>query len=49
MCTLNHCRVNKYLQPEWNTLSSQNLVFEYVLKHPEWRISLQTHKFLEVR
>ena len=39
----------KYLQPEWNTLSSQNLVFEYVLQHPEWRISLQTHKFLEVR
>lgn len=39
----------KYLQPEWNTPGSQNLTFEYVLSHPEWRISLQTHKFLKVR
>ena len=39
----------KYLQPEWNTPTSQDLVFKYVLKHPEWRISLQTHKFLGVR
>lgn len=39
----------KYLQPEWHTPSSQELVFNYVLKHPEWRISLQTHKFLGVR
>lgn len=47
--TLVQAKALKYLQPEWNTLSSQNLVFEYVLKHPEWRISLQTHKFLKVR
>ena len=39
----------KYLQPEWNTPQSQELVFEYVLEHPEWRISLQTHKFLRVK
>ncbi|MGH2415054.1 MAG: 7-carboxy-7-deazaguanine synthase QueE, partial [Microcystaceae cyanobacterium] len=39
----------KYLQPEWNTPQSQDLIFDYVLKHPEWRISLQTHKFLGVR
>ena len=39
----------KYLQPEWNTPESQALIFEYVLQHPEWRISLQTHKFLGVR
>ena len=39
----------KYLQPEWNTPQSQDLVFEYVLEHPEWRISLQTHKFLRVK
>jgi organic radical activating enzyme len=39
----------KYLQPEWNTIQSQKLILEYVLQHPEWRISLQTHKFLNVR
>lgn len=39
----------KYLQPEWNTPQSRDLVFNYVLQNPQWRISLQTHKFLEVQ
>jgi 7-carboxy-7-deazaguanine synthase len=39
----------KYLQPEWNTKESENIIFEYVLKNPQWRISLQTHKILQVR
>ena len=39
----------KYLQPEWSTSSSKELIFNYVLKHPQWRISLQTHKLLQVR
>ena len=39
----------KYLQPEWNSPESQPLIFDYVLQHPQWRISLQTHKFLGVR
>ena len=39
----------KYLQPEWNTDTSQELILQYILHHPEWRISLQTHKFLKVR
>lgn len=40
----------RYLQPEWNThLSSQALIFEYILQHPQWRMSLQTHKFLQVK
>jgi len=39
----------KYLQPEWGTPNSYSLVLEYVLSHPEWRISLQTHKFMNVR
>lgn len=41
--------VIKYLQPEWNTVESKELVFNYVLQHPQWRLSLQTHKFLGVR
>jgi len=39
----------KYLQPEWNTSASTKIIFEYILQHPEWRLSLQTHKFLGVR
>ena len=41
--------VIKYLQPEWNKVESKELVFNYVLRHPQWRLSLQTHKFLGVR
>jgi 7-carboxy-7-deazaguanine synthase len=39
----------QYLQPEWNTPSSRELILQYVLQHPKWRISLQMHKFLGVR
>lgn len=39
----------KYLQPEWNRPTSKDLIFTYVLQHPQWRISLQTHKLLQVR
>lgn len=39
----------KFLQPEWNSPNSQSLIFDYVLQHPEWRISLQTHKFMQIR
>ena len=41
--------VVKLLQPEWETPGSHNKVFAYVLKHPQWRVSLQTHKFLGVQ
>ncbi|MDJ0730811.1 MAG: 7-carboxy-7-deazaguanine synthase QueE [Crocosphaera sp.] len=39
----------KYLQPEWNHPESQSLIFDYILNHPQWRMSLQIHKFLGVR
>ncbi|MEM7594500.1 MAG: 7-carboxy-7-deazaguanine synthase QueE [Cyanobacteria bacterium P01_A01_bin.83] len=38
-----------YLQPEWNSPQSKTLIFDYVLQHPKWRISLQTHKLLQIR
>ncbi|MGK7933582.1 MAG: 7-carboxy-7-deazaguanine synthase QueE [Microcystaceae cyanobacterium] len=38
-----------YLQPEWTSPNSQQLVFDYVLQNPRWRVSLQTHKWLGVR
>ncbi|WP_107666864.1 7-carboxy-7-deazaguanine synthase QueE [Cyanothece sp. BG0011] len=39
----------KYLQPEWNSPESQSLIFDYIISHPQWRMSLQIHKFLGVR
>ena len=39
----------KFLQPEWETPNSTELVVQYVLKHPDWRVSLQTHKFMSIR
>jgi 7-carboxy-7-deazaguanine synthase len=41
--------VIRYLQAEWNTPESRDLIFDYVLRHPNWRISVQTHKLLGVR
>ena len=36
------------LQPEWDTPTSIDLIVEYVKQNPEWGISLQTHKFMNV-
>lgn len=36
------------LQPEWETPESIQLIVEYVKNNPEWGISLQTHKFMDV-
>jgi 7-carboxy-7-deazaguanine synthase len=41
--------VVKYLQAEWETNSSKDLVMQYVLDHADWRVSIQTHKLLGVR
>jgi len=39
-----------FLQPEWNG-SKQMLkeIIEYVQEHQKWRISLQTHKYMNIR
>ena len=37
-----------YLQPEWDTAESIPLIVNYIKKNPQWAISLQTHKFLDV-
>ncbi len=41
--------VPRFLQPEWGTMAARSMVFDYVLRHPEWRVSLQSHKFLGIR
>ena len=42
-------RVVKLLQPQWDNPAAGQLVMDYVLAHPDWRVGLQTHKFLGVR
>ncbi len=38
-----------YLQPEWSVSEKITpLIVEYVMKHPKWKISLQTHKYLNI-
>ena len=38
-----------YLQPEWSSKEKVTpLIVNYVMNHPKWRISLQTHKFLNI-
>lgn len=38
-----------YLQPEWSKSSELNpLIVEYIKQHPQWLLSLQTHKFIDI-
>lgn len=38
-----------YLQPEWSKREKMMpLIVDYVMKNPKWRISLQTHKYLNI-
>lgn len=38
-----------FLQPEWSKREMMTpLIVDYVMANPKWRISLQTHKFLNI-
>jgi 7-carboxy-7-deazaguanine synthase len=38
-----------YLQPEWDKKETVTpLIIEYIKKHPQWQLSLQTHKYLNI-
>ncbi len=38
-----------YLQPEWSKSAEINpLIIAYIKKNPQWILSLQTHKFLDI-
>jgi len=38
-----------YLQPEWSKSTEMNpLIIDYVKANPQWILSLQTHKFLDI-
>lgn len=38
-----------YLQPEWSKREKMiPLIVDYVMKYPKWKVSLQTHKYLNI-
>ncbi len=38
-----------YLQPEWSNRDKViPLIVDYVMKNPKWKVSLQTHKYLNI-
>ena len=46
-------KVNKkailFLQPEWSRKEEMTpLIVDFVMKNPKWRVSLQTHKYLNI-
>lgn len=50
---LNAAKVNQscllYLQPEWSKRNEMMpKIIDYVMQHPEWRISLQSHKYMRI-
>lgn len=41
------CRL--YLQPEWSKKETINpLIIDYIQQHPQWQLSLQTHKYIHI-
>jgi len=39
----------RYLQPEWSKEKEMTpLIVDYIKEHPKWRISLQTHKYMNI-
>ena len=38
-----------YLQPEWDTAAEMTpLIIDYIKAHPQWELSLQIHKYINV-
>jgi 7-carboxy-7-deazaguanine synthase len=43
-----HPGCHLFLQPEWSRHDQILPLIDYVKEHPEWNISLQTHKFIHI-
>ena len=38
-----------FMQPEWSKKEEMTpLIVDYVMNNPKWRVSLQTHKYLNI-
>ena len=45
-----HPKCLLFLQPEWSKKQqASELIFDYVTSNPQWRVSVQTHKYLNIR
>ena len=44
-------KLNKkyYLQPAWKNDDGFSLTIDFVKKNPEWKLSIQTHKYLKIK
>ena len=41
--------VKRFLQPEWSRREAFTPhIVEYIKRHPKWRLSLQTHKYIDI-
>ncbi|MEG1498793.1 MAG: 7-carboxy-7-deazaguanine synthase QueE [Bacteroidales bacterium] len=50
VAALMHNKTLLYLQAEWSKQEEITpLIIDYILHHPQWKISLQTHKFIHIR
>ena len=44
-----HTNCELYLQPEWSVREKMiPLIVDYVMANPKWKVSLQTHKYLNI-
>jgi len=44
-----HPGCHLFLQPEWSKRSAVlPMIVNFILSHPEWRLSLQTHKYINI-
>lgn len=42
------CDTHRFLQPDWFRPEASEWIIEYIKSHPNWRLSLQTHKFINI-
>ena len=38
-----------YLQPAWDNANGFSLAIDFVKNNPDWKLSLQTHKYLKIK
>lgn len=44
-----HSACERYLQPEWSRREEiMPVITNYILVHPEWKVSIQTHKYMHI-
>ena len=37
-----------YLQPEWSRRDRVELIIDHIKSHPRWRLSIQSHKYIDI-